>query len=104
MQELIISLTGLSVTEKVKPMNDIYSVKKVTIPTIVHIFQELNAYLSKLRLIYVGKTPRNKMLRKMLLHNYPRKSYLTIFDSIKLDRGSLLRICRNKFNVVQKSP
>ena len=51
-----------------------------------------------------GETLRNKMFRKMLLHNYLRKSYLTIFDSIKLERGSLLRIRRNKYNIVQKSP
>ena len=51
-----------------------------------------------------GKTPRNKMLRKILLHTYPHKSYLPLFDSIKFERGSLLRKRRNKFNNVQKSP
>ena len=51
-----------------------------------------------------GETPRNKMLRKMPLHNYPHKSYLPIFDSIKLERCSLLRTRRNEFNIVHKSP
>ena len=51
-----------------------------------------------------GETPRNKLLRKMPLHSYPHKSYLPIFDSIKLERSSLLRMRRNEFNTVQTSP
>ena len=45
-----------------------------------------------------GESPRNKMLRKMSHHSYPHKSYLQIFDSIKLERISL----QHEFNVVQK--
>ena len=37
-----------------------------------------------------GETPRNKMLRQMPIQSYPHKSYLPIFDSIKLERSSLL--------------
>ena len=51
-----------------------------------------------------GETPRNKMLRKMSFHSYSRKSYLSIFDSIKLERSSLLRMRRNDLNILQKSP
>ena len=51
-----------------------------------------------------GETPRNKMPKKMLHHSYPHKSYLPIFDSIKLEHSSLLRMRRNKFDIVQKSP
>ena len=51
-----------------------------------------------------GETPRNKMLRKMPLHSYPHERYLPIFDSIKLERTSLLLMRRNEFNIVQKSP
>ena len=51
-----------------------------------------------------GETPSNKMLRKMPHHSYPHKSYLPIFDSVKLERSSLLRMRRNKFNIMQKIP
>ena len=51
-----------------------------------------------------GETPRNKMLRKMSHHSYPRKSYLPISDSYKLERSSLLRMRRNEFNIQQNSP
>ena len=44
-----------------------------------------------------GETPRNKMLRKMQHHSYPRKKYLLIFDNIKLERSSLLLMRRNEF-------
>ena len=50
-----------------------------------------------------GETLKNKMLRKMPLHSYPHKSYLPIFDNIKLERRLLLRMRRNEFNIVQKS-
>ena len=50
-----------------------------------------------------GETLRNKMLRKMLHHNNPHKSYLPIFVSIDLERSSLLRMRRNEFKIVQKS-
>ena len=49
-----------------------------------------------------GKTQRNKMLRKMLLHSYPYKSYLRIFDSFKLERISLVRMRRNEFTLCRK--
>ena len=49
-----------------------------------------------------GETPRNKMLRKMPHHSYPHKSYLPIFDNIKLECSSLLSMRRNEFNIVQK--
>ena len=52
----------------------------------------------------IEETPRNKMLRKMPLHSYPHKSYLPVFDSIILERSSLLRMRKNRFNIVQKSP
>ena len=42
--------------------------------------------------------------REMTHHSYPHKSYLPIFDSIKLEHSSLLRRRRNEFNIVQKSP
>ena len=51
-----------------------------------------------------GETQRNKMLRKIPHHSYPHKSYLSIFDSIKLELSSLLRMRRNEFNIVKKSP
>ena len=51
-----------------------------------------------------GETPRNKMHRKMPHHSYPHKSYMPIFESIKLERRSLLCMRRNEFNIVQKSP
>ena len=50
------------------------------------------------------ETPRNKMPRKIPHHSYPHKSYLPIFDSIKLEPSSLLRLRRNEFNIVKKSP
>ena len=48
------------------------------------------------------ETARNKMLRKMPFHIYPHKSYLSIFDSIKLECSSLLRMRRDKFCIAQK--
>ena len=51
-----------------------------------------------------GETPRNKTLRKMPLHSYPHKSSMPIFDNIKLEHSTLLRMRRNEFNIVQKSP
>ena len=51
-----------------------------------------------------GETPRNKMLRIMPHHSDPQKSYLPIFDSIKLERSLLLRMSRNGFDIVQTSP
>ena len=50
------------------------------------------------------ETPRNKMLRKMPHHSYPHKSYLPIFDSIILERGSLAAMRRDELDIVQKSP
>ena len=50
-----------------------------------------------------GETPRNKMLRKKPHRSYPHKSYLPIFDTIKLELSSLLRMRRNEFNIVQES-
>ena len=50
-----------------------------------------------------GETPRNKMLI-MPLHSYPHKSYLPIYDSIKLECKSLLRTRSNEFNIVYGSP
>ena len=41
------------------------------------------------------------MLRKMPHHRYSRKSYLPIFDSINLERSSLLRERKNEFNIQQ---
>ena len=51
-----------------------------------------------------GDTLRNKLLRKMSIHTYPHKSYLPIFDGIKLVCSSLLRLRRNKFCIVQRRP
>ena len=49
-----------------------------------------------------AETPRSKMLRKMPHYSYPHKSYLPVFDSIKLERSSLLCMRRNKFNSAQQ--
>ena len=37
-------------------------------------------------------------------HSYPRKRYLQILDSIKLERISLLRMRKNEFTIMQKCP
>ena len=49
-----------------------------------------------------GGTTRNKILRKMLHHSCPHKSYLPIFDSIKLERSSLLRMRRMNLTLCRK--
>ena len=50
------------------------------------------------------ETLRNEMLRKISIHTYPNKSYLPIFDRSKLECNSLLRMRRNKFCIMQRSP
>ena len=51
-----------------------------------------------------GETPRNKMLRKMPLHSYHIRVICHYSVALKLERSSLLRVRRNEFNIVQKSP
>ena len=54
--------------------------------------------------VCLGRHQGTKCLEKKPHHSYPHKSYLPIFDSIKLECSSLLRMRRNEFNIVQKSP